>query len=429
MRYLSTLLCLGVSLFLSPKAHAQYETRFLAGQAGISGFADNVGFAATFNTPLGITSDGAGNLYVADALNHRIRKIDIATSDVTTLAGNTAGYVDDIGTAALFNYPSGIAYDGIGNLYVADYYNSRIRKLVIATGEVTTIAGNGFGFNDGIGTAALFNGPTGIAYDAGNLFIADYGNHRIRKIEIATVRVSTVAGRGQIGNTNGVGTAASFNYPNSITADGMGNLFVADYRNHRIRKIIESTRRVSTLAGSDSGFSDGTGTLAQFSNPMGLAYDNAGNLLVADAFNHRIRQVNIATGEVTTAAGRLNGYQEGVGVNASFSGPSSITFISTGTFATTEYGHLVRFLDDLGTATSPTLAKTISLYPNPASSNVQVAWPKGALLLGLSINLMDVNGRVLRTYPTTKSNLDVKGLAPGLYCLQIGKYRSTLVIE
>jgi NHL repeat len=256
----------------------------LAGDA--QGNADGTGTAATFDSPSGVTTDGT-NLYVADKNNHRIRKIVIATGAVTTLAGNGSGNADGTGTAATFNSPYGITTDGT-NLYVTDQGNHRIRKIVIATGAVTTLAGNGSGNADGTGTAATFNFPHGITTDGTNLYIADESNYRIRKIVIATRVVTTLAGDGQ-GSADGTGTAATFRFPSDLTSDGT-NLYVADRANHRIRKIVMTTGAVTTLAGNALGSTNGTGTAATFNYPTGLTTDGA-NLYIADQGNHRIRKI------------------------------------------------------------------------------------------------------------------------------------------
>jgi len=178
----------------------------LAGSS--QGYTDATGTSATFNYPNGITTDGT-NLYVADQSNHRIRKIVISTGVVTTLAGSSSGYTDATGTSARFSYPRGITTDGT-NLYVADKFNNRIRKIVISTGVVTTLAGSSSGNTDATGTSASFNNPMGITTDGTNLYVADSSNHRIRKIVISTGAVTTVAGTGSSGSANGTGTSASF---------------------------------------------------------------------------------------------------------------------------------------------------------------------------------------------------------------------------
>ena len=285
-----------------------------------AGTTDAIGTAASFSAPRGMTTDGV-NLYVADQNNNRIRKIVISTGDVTTLAGNGSGNTDGTGTAALFNQPRAITMDG-ANLYVADSGNHRIRKIVISTGVVTTVAGNGSGNTDGTGTAALFNGAEGITTDGTNLYVSDTGNHRIRRIVISTGVVTTIAGNGA-GNTDATGTAALFSNPSGITTDGT-NLYVADAVNHRIRKIVISTGVVTTVAGNGNGNADGTGTAALFSFQNGITTDGT-NLYIADSSNTRIRKIVIATAVVTTVAGNTSGDLDGTGTNALFSNSRGIT--------------------------------------------------------------------------------------------------------
>jgi hypothetical protein len=206
--------------------------------------ADGTGAAARFNIPTNITTDGT-NLYVADASNNKIRQIVIATGVVTTLAGsptNVAGAADGTGAAARFNIPTNITTDGT-NLYVADASNNKIRQIVIATGVVTTLAGsptNVAGAADGAGSAATFSSPYGITTDGTNLYVTDSNNNKIRKIVIATGVVSSVTGTANTasaaGAADGAGSAATFNNPYGITTDGT-SLYVADANNNTIRKI------------------------------------------------------------------------------------------------------------------------------------------------------------------------------------------------
>ena len=259
----------------------------LAGSS--SGFLDNAtGTSAKFNTPRGITTDGT-NLYVVEHGNHKIRKIVIATGAVTTLAGSSSGNTDNAtGTSASFNRPKGITTDGT-NLYVADQMNNRIRKIVISTGVVTTLAGSSSGNTDATGTSASFYGPRGITTDGTNLYVADTDNHRIRKIVISTGVVTTLAGSSS-GSTDATGTSASFNNPSGITTDGT-NLYVTDYSNHRIRKIVIDNGTVTTLAGSSSGSTDNaTGTSASFNQPLRITTDGT-NLYISDYGNHKIRKI------------------------------------------------------------------------------------------------------------------------------------------
>ena len=258
----------------------------LAGSS--SGSTDATGTSASFDNPMGITTDGT-NLYVADYGNHRIRKIVIDNGTVTTLAGSSSGSTDATGTSASFDNPMGITTDGT-NLYVADNGNDRIRKIVIDNGTVTTLAGSSQGYTDATGTSARFYRPRGITTDGTNLYVADMYNHRIRKIVIDNGTVTTIAGQSDNGSADGIGTAASFWNPYQITTDGT-NLYVVDGWNNTIRKIVISTGVVTTLAGTGSaGSANGTGTSASFRAPRAITTDG-NNLYVADGTNHRIRKI------------------------------------------------------------------------------------------------------------------------------------------
>jgi sugar lactone lactonase YvrE len=211
-----------------------------------------------------------------------------AQVSVTSLAGSIAGYANGIGLAAQFSNPNGVATDSEGNVYVADTSNSKIRKITPA-GMVSTIAGSTQGFADGIGSAARFSGVQAIAIDTdGNVYVTDSSNYKIRKIT-ADGMVSTLAGSTQ-GFADGIGTQAQFYFPQGVTTDVTGNIYVADSNNYKIRKITPAGF-VTTIAGSTVGFADGIGDVAQFVYPTGLATDAVGNLYVADYGNHKIRKI------------------------------------------------------------------------------------------------------------------------------------------
>jgi sugar lactone lactonase YvrE len=262
----------------------------LAG-SGKQGVADGVGTEASFKGPVGLVVDADGNIYVADTYNHLIRKIT-ASGIVTTLAGSGKPlFADGDGVAASFHRPHGVALDKNKNVLVADTDNNRIRKIT-PSGVVTTLAGSETaGYADGQGTAAQFKTPSGIAVDGfGNIYVADNGNNRIRKITPRGV-VTTLAGSETAGNADGQGTAAQFKTPTSLSVDSFGNIYVADNGNQRIRKITPSGT-VTTLAGSgNKGADDGYGTAASFKAPWGIAVDATGACYVADQENQKIRKI------------------------------------------------------------------------------------------------------------------------------------------
>jgi sugar lactone lactonase YvrE len=301
-----------------------------AGQAGISGHADGTGSASQFSAPAEIAVDSSSNSYIADTDNDTIRMITPA-GIVTTLAGQVgvSGYADGTGTAALFNHPSGITVDGSGNAYIADTNNNTIRKLVIASGAVTTVAGQAgvAGSADGVGTAASFNGPSGIAVDStGNLYVSDTLNFTIRKVTSAGAVTMVAGGVGASGFTDATGTAARFHGPQGLTLDSSGNLFVADTNNNAIREFVPSTGVVSTVAGQSgvAGNADGANSQAQFHYPSSVAADLLGNLYVVDTDNHLLRE--ITAGAVRTLGGLAgtSGSTDGVGTAARFNYPTGV---------------------------------------------------------------------------------------------------------
>ncbi|MFY8035305.1 MAG: NHL repeat-containing protein, partial [Flexibacteraceae bacterium] len=311
-----------------------YLVTTIAG-SGTSGVANGTGTGASFNFPYGVAVDGSGNLYVVDERNHLIRKIT-PLGVVTTLAGSgTAGYNDGTGTAASFNYPSGIAVDGEGNIFVGDSFNHRIRKIT-PSGVVTTFAGSGDvgyyggGFADGNATVSRFNVPRGIAIDGtGNVFVADGQNNRIRKITPLGI-VTTLAGTGTGGFLNGIVSNATFRNPSGITVDNFGNVYVADRDNNSIRKI-NSSGEVSTFAGSGSaGYADGTGTSAVFTAPTGVSVDGAGNVFVVDYGNHFIRKITFEGVTTTIAGSGTSTFSDGIGTAASFNWATGLTLDGLG---------------------------------------------------------------------------------------------------
>ncbi|HVR36292.1 MAG TPA: SMP-30/gluconolactonase/LRE family protein [Methylomirabilota bacterium] len=301
----------------------------LAGLSG--GSVDEDGVEARFMRPEAVVLDDQGNAYVADTLNHAIRKI---TPDgmVTTLAGlmTYAGAVDGTGRDARFAEPRGVAVDGDGNLYVSDSANQTIRKVTVS-GVVTTIAGlaGARGSADGPAADARFSNPMGIAIDpTGAIWVADRDNATIRRISPEGL-VSTVAGvAGQRASVDGLGSDARFRGPSGIALDPEGNLYIADLSDHTIRKLA-SDGMVSTVAGlsGEGGTKDGVGSEARFWNPRGVAVDAGGNVYVGDWFNRTIRRID-PQGNVTTMAGlaRVHGGADGVGDLARFFGTAGLCF-------------------------------------------------------------------------------------------------------
>lgn len=316
---------------LTVNAYATVST--FAG-SGVSGAVNGTGTAASFNRPKGVAVDSSGYLYVVDSNNKTIRKISPA-GEVTTLVA-----------AGSFSSPQGIAVDSSGNLYVSDYSNT-IYKITSA-GVVTAFTGSGSsGFADGTGAAASFDAPLGLAVDAsGNVYVADSGNDRIRKISPTGV-VTTLAGSGSYGSVDGTGSAASFYRPTGVAVDGSGNVYVADSGSYKIRKVTPEGV-VTTLAGSgsSSSYTDGTGAAAAFEGPISLTVDSSGVVYVVDS--GKIRRIS-ADGVVTTVAGSgyLYSSSDGTDSNASFYSPWGIAVA----------GPLVLYVSDYYTIRKVTLAE------------------------------------------------------------------------
>jgi sugar lactone lactonase YvrE len=313
--------------------HARLE--LLAGGLGGSGTADGVGAAAHFGTPLDVAYDGAGNLFVADWQYHTIRKIILATGVVTTLAGSpgNAGYVDGVGAAARFNQPVSLTADDTGNLFVGDLVNHALRKIVVASGAVSTVVGpSGWGPSRSDAGALAPIGLAGLATDGkGNVYVSDGTNPRVLKVVVATGAVSTLAGSGAHGTNDGLGSSAEFDYPNGMASDGAGNLYVADTNAGAIRTIVIATGRVTTLV-----------SLGSFLNGFqNIASDGAGNLFVSNTSGQVIKKIEIATGSVTTLAGSEGnaGREQGVGTAARFSFPRGLAYDRSGNLFVADSGN------------------------------------------------------------------------------------------
>jgi sugar lactone lactonase YvrE len=378
----SRLLAAGICLFYFATVKAQIITT-VAGN-GTGWFAGDGGPAtnAEIWNPLGVAVDAGGNIYFADNINQRIRKV-APNGIITTVAGNgTAGFGNDGGpaTSAPLNGPTGIAVDAAGNIYISDWSNHRIRK-VSTSGIISTIAGNGtqgYSGDGGAATSAELYNPCGIAIDAlGNVYFADTGNQRIRKISTSGT-ITTVGGNGTawFSGDGGPATSAQIWNPLGLALDASGNIYFADNINQRIRKI-STSGIITTVAGNGTagfGSDGGPATSAPINAPYGVAIDAAGNLYIGDNSNNRIRQVN-AGGIIITLTGNGTGAYSGDGAMANAAQiyhPCGVATDAAGNLYIADQGNqrIRKVTSTVGIKEINGQKVWLTAYPNPTSGTI-----------------------------------------------------------
>ncbi len=341
---------------------------------GNYGYSGDGGLAthAQLNQPTCAVVDSAGNLYIGDVVTYTVRKVEAQTGIITTYAGNgVAGYSGDNGPASSASMygPSACALDSADNLYLADVGNNVIRKVAASSGIITTVAGNGFGAgaakgglsgDGGPAKAAELYQPYGVVVDtAGTIFISDYGNQRVRKVDAATGIITTIAGNGTYGysGNSGPATSATIANPEQLALDASGNLYIAEQGASVVTKVNLSTGVISTIAGNGTvGPGNGTenpkvsgdgglATKAQLAQPQGVALDAAGNVFISDSNNQRVRMVSASTGIITTVVGTTIGYagDGGASNHAKVHNPEGLFFDASGNlYLADSYNSVVR---------------------------------------------------------------------------------------
>ncbi len=417
---------------------AQIITTIAGGGNPLTGVGDGgSATSASLYKPSSLAIDAAGNLFIADQYNNRIRKVNASTGIITTVAGNgVAGFSGDGGradSASLYN-PYGVAIDVYGNLFISDRLNSRIRKVNMSSGIITTVAGNGYTLYAGDGgaaTSASINNQYGIAVDAsGNLFIADTYNNRIRKVNASTGIITTVAGNGTYGYSGdgGAATSAKLYSPVGVAIDASGNLFIADNGNNRIRSVNASTGIINTVVGNGTAAYSGDGGRADSAslyNPYGgVTIDSYGNLFIADQGNNRIRKVNKSTGFITTVAGNGSSYFSGDGgaaTSAVLYSPNGVTIDTYGNlFIADTYNYRIRKVTFSNTGINEINEESFSFYPNPANNILFIE--TSGLNQDATLTIADLSGRIVKNEKLTNivsQSIDISCLEAGIYFVSI----------
>jgi sugar lactone lactonase YvrE len=415
-------------IFVSFQINAQ-NIATIAGN-GIPAFFGDFGLAvnAKLDSPADVEVDKIGNVYIADMNNSRIRKIN-TSGIITTIAGNgTIGFSGDGGLAisSVLGRPTGITLDSIGNIYFLDRDNNRIRKIN-TSGIITTIAGNGtIGYtgDGGNATLASFGNGFGISSDkAGNIFIADFDNQVIRKVNTSGI-ISTVAGNGIAGNSGDGGPAinAQLNFPNWVAVDLNGNIFISDMNNNKIRKV-NTAGIISTFAGNmfgSSGFNGdgGPATSALLSQPQDIDIDSIGNVFVQDGINDRIRIIN-TSGIINTYAGNGTlGYSGdgGLATFANIGGRAGLCVDNNSNlFLAEAYTHRIRKIGSITTSINQFKIDEdlFNVFPNPIKDKLTIETKEKDNVL---VQIIDARGQIVMTEKVCgKSTIDVSTLSNGIY--------------
>jgi sugar lactone lactonase YvrE len=426
--------------FLSALSFFSQTITTVAGN-GFTGYSGDGGSAITSSiySPIGIAVDGSGNLYISDQANNRIRKVN-TSGIISTIAGNgIGGFSGDGGPAnsAQLTNPWGIAIDGSGNLYIADFTGSRVR-MVNSVGIISTIAGNGssgYGGDNGPATSAVLANPSDVAVDAaGNVYITDTYNDRIRKVNTSGV-ITTIAGTslGGYSGDGGLATAAEISNPSGIEIDATGNIYFTDSGNNVVRKI-NTSGIITTVAGNGNPFYSGDGgsaTSAAMNGPIGIALDQIGNLYIGDTFNQRVRMVN-TSGIITTIAGDgTQGFSgDGGFANlAQLSLPGGLAIDAVGNvFVADENNNRIRKISSLVGINELEKQNELSVYPNPCDDYLMINLKGGEFT---DLKIKDVLGREIyfQKINSNKDNLELnlEDLSKGIYFVEINNAKKKLV--
>ena len=405
---------------------------------GGSGFSGDNGPApgGTLKSSAGVAVDGAGNLFIADSANNRIRRVDVRTGIITTVAGNGEDHynsMDGVLATKTGLEATAVAADTAGNLFIASQYSNRIRRVDAQTKIITTYAGSGTTGYSGDGfdaTSASLHYPNGVALDgAGNLFIADTYNNCIRRVDAATRIITTVAGNGSAGDAGdgGPATSANLDEPLAVAVDGAGNLFIADESNYRVRHVDARTKIITTMAGKGgSGYPSENGVPATSTgvDPWGVAVDSAGNVFIAEARNDSIRRVDPQTGVILRVAGNgVRGYSGdgGPATSASLNTPKGLAADGAGNLYIADTGN--NRIRRVVVSTGPRLviSQAALSFTAAGSQTISVTSSGAALSFAATAstisgaNWLSVSPSAATTPASVSISVDPGALSPGSY--------------
>ncbi len=394
--------------------------------------------------PTGVCLDRDGNIFLADGVNQRIRRIDGATGIITTVAGNgIAGYNGDNipATDAKLNAPCDVYTDTSGNVYIADGLNNRIRKITTSSGLITTVAGTGVigsSGDGGMATNAELSGPVGVCLDnTGNIYIADYDNNKVRKIDIVSGIISTIAGNGTAAyNGDGIpAISAEINGAIQVAADDSGNVFICDQWNHRVRKVNKNTGIITTIAGNGvSGYSgnDSAATNAKINQPSGICFDKHGNIFLAEYGNGTIRKIDAVSGIISLIAGTgTRGFSGDGGPATAAKLRCADVFLDTfGSVYIADYeNNRIRIVynPQLDVPSQNVSTSQVRVYPNPATNVLTIEYklPNNEEAI---MQIIDIMGRLVITknlssqkqpFGKLTMTLNISSLSQGVYLYKV----------
>ena len=399
-----------------------------SGYSGDGSIATN----AKLYAPYAIAIDASDNIYIVDAYNHAIRKVSAGTNIITTIAGDgTPGFSgdDSLAVNAHLAVPQGICIDKNGNIYITDAYNSRIRRIDISSGIITTIAGNGlngYAGDNGVALDAQIGGPIGICIDNSmNIYFSDCLNHVVRRIDGSTGIITTIAGKGysSYSGDGGPATEATLNTPSGVQLDKNGDLIILDTHNFAVRKIVMSSGSMSTLAGNGTPGFSGDGGLAidaVLSSVTNVCFDNQNNLYIADQGNGAIRKIDVSTGIISRVVGTGTPGFSGDGGPALDAQifPSDVKFDSHGNMVIDDYQNdRIRRVSS-SVAVTPVNTISLTIFPNPTTGTLHVSVPAPTAKSDLFVT-NSIGQEVYREILNGSADIDLSNLSDGVYVVHL----------